>query len=236
MEPSGTAPARSSHARPRWRASRSPLLIATFALLGAALLATTGWGATSATVTPTTQVDPTISITEPTALDAGTTGTSWVSGSPSTIVLGSLRGQQQASATATWKVTTNNPTGYLAQLQNTGSGAVLHGPGSESFPDMGTTPAAIAAATSAFGVAVGSPTSHAQVAPGNLAGTPWGTTGGTQGTLFAGVPSTGVSVGSAAAAITDDPITLTMAANLSSTQPLPAVAYSGTLRMTATTL
>ncbi len=236
MRQPGHDPERSPRARHGWRARRSPLLVIGTLCLATAALAGTGFGATTASVQPQTQVDPTISITEPTALDSGSTGTSWTSGSPSTVDLGHLQGQGTATATATWKVTTNNPTGYLAQLQNTGTGAVLTGAGSATFPDMGASPAALNAGVSAFGVAVGSPTTHAQVAPGNLPGQPWGTTGGTQGTLFAGVPPTGVAVGSSATAITGDPITVTLGANLSATQPLAATSYSGTLRLTATTL
>jgi hypothetical protein len=210
--------------------------VAGLAVAVVSALAGTGFGATTASVNPSAVVDSTISITEPTGLDAGSSsGTSWVPGSPSTIVLGTLRGQQAATAVATWKVTTNDPDGYVAQLQNTGAGHVLTS-GSDSFADMPGSPAPLSAGASAFGVAVGSPSTHAQTAVGNLPGTPWGTTGGTQGTLYGGVPVGGVTIGTESGPVTADPITLSLTANLSATQPLPAGAYSGTVRMIATTL
>lgn len=218
---------------------------------GSALLCcmgATGFGAGSESATIGTTVNETISLTEPSAIDTTpdpTNNSTWTPGSPSTLRLGTdegdgdLVGQSQASASLTFTVTTNANGGYELQVANArGSGAVLQTADNVAFPDISDTPAALDTDVTAFGMAVGDSINHDQVSVDNIASSPWGTTGGsgTQGTLYRGIPTAGVIIATQATAVENDPVTLNFVANLSSSQPQPPGAYTGSLTMTVTAL
>lgn len=205
-----------------------------------ALVSGTGIGASSSTVVPYINVDQSISITDPTATNvapAVTNGATWTPGAPDVLNLGELSGSEVASASLTWKVSTNSLGGYTVLLSNPGAAPVMQPGGASGIDDMGSTPAAIVTTTSAFGVAVGDAVGHAEGST-NYAANPWGTTGGggTQGTLYRGVPVAGMQVAQRGAPVSSDPVTLNFAA-VSAASDLPAMGvYSGTVRLTATAL
>lgn len=199
----------------------------------------TGFGATSDDSVIAATVDSTLTLTEPVGLEAApapTTGVTWTSGSPNLLHFGDVAGQDVASASATWKVSTNSGLGYELTLANPNSAPVLQGPG--RFPDMAATPTTIDPTKTAFGVAIGNSTSHNQSSVDNISGQPWGTTGvgGTQGTLYRGVPVGGMVIGTRSSAVTDDEVTVNFVANLSSSEPVPYGAYAGFVRFTALNL
>lgn len=211
-------------------------------VLGVLVLACagTGVGATTDDVVVGTSVEPVISITEPTGLDpapAPQNGTAWVAGLPPKIDLGELQGTEVATGSATWKVDTNAPNGYSLTMTSTRADAPLLRGTAGNFPDMPDTPSALNPNISAFGVAIGDSVGHAQAAVA-FAGSPWGTTGpgGTQGQLYRSVPSAGMQIAGRTAPAAADPVTVNFAATLSANQAIPAGAYSGTIRITASTL
>lgn len=205
-----------------------------------AIVGGTGFGASSDSETVSLWVDGTISITEPTGLDnspSPSSGVIYLAGTPGTLKLGALKGQQQATGSLTYRITTNHPIGYVVILSNGRSGgSVLQSATGASFPDMGDTPGTINSTVSSFGVSIGDAATHAQGSVGLVSGSPWGTTGGTQGTLFRGVPSAGMVIATRSSGIDSDPFTINVAANLSTAQPLTAGSYTGTMNITASTL
>lgn len=213
------------------------------ALVCAMLLCLSGVGlaATSSSVIVTTDVEPTISITDPFAINpspAPQNGTTYVQGNPGKIDLGEMVGTEQATGSATWRITTNAPNGYSLNLASTrATGTVLQTTTGTSFPDMSETPGPYDPNTSRFGVSVGDSISHAEAAV-SFGGSQWGSVGGagTQGTLYRGVPFAGMPIARRSAPITNDPITINFAATLAATQPLAAGTYTGAVRLTASTL
>jgi hypothetical protein len=216
-------------------------------LLAAAIVLTaaagSGFGATSAnsTVQVVTTVNDALSLTDPATLDASpapSDGATWSAGSPNHIWLGSLQGSQVGSASATWKVSTTGANGYSVEMSSLASNAPMMRSGADSFPDMcaigSGCPAPLSTGHSHFGVAVGSPTGHNQGAVTAM----WGTSGagGTQGTLYAGVPVGGVAIAQRSHAVTNDPFTIDFAAVSASSDTPPPGSYAGTIRLVVTSL
>jgi hypothetical protein len=226
-------------ARRRRKIPRGPLLLAG-GLISATLilagLADTGIGATSLSdqKTVTATVASMITLTDPVALDSGSAAdVTWSAGSPDVLNLGEVGAGETTTASFTYRVTTTSPTGYTLQVSNVGSAPLMQGSGGISIPDMGAAPAALVTTTSAFGLAAGDKTGHNQASV-NYAGTPWGTTGGggTQGTLYRGIPVAGATVAQQAAPSANDPTTLNLAAINANNSLLAPGAYTGLMRVT----
>ncbi len=230
--------------RGRGSTQRTDLRVAAFGIAAclAALMAPAGGfgGATDSQIVGTT-VEPVVTITPPTSINsspAPANSPTWQSGSPGRLSLGELRGTEYARASLTWKIMTNSPAGYTLQLANTRtSGSVLQTSQGDEYPDMGSQPKALNLDASAFGIAVGNGSSHNEAAAA-YSGSPWGTTGsgGTQGTLFRGVPSAGTTIAGRVGPVTDDPVTVTFASTLAALDPITRGSFNGSVRMTATTL
>ena len=202
------------------------------------------------------QLEGGISITDPTALDSGSSGdTSLLNGTPDIINLGRLdTAPQMQQARATWKVSTTSPTGYSLSIRGTGSAApAMQNTGATTdFPDMCTVgsgscpalctvsscPAHQSGVNRGFGIAAGDPDGHAQAAVTST----WGTQGvsGTQGTLFGALPVgiTGVIIAQRSSAVTNDPVSVTFAArqSLDRNGLQEAGSYQATIRLTAITI
>ena len=217
----------------RWTAA------AMLATVGLAAVAGTGFGAGPLSTTKNVQVNvlASISLTDPVALDAGSdAGTTWTPGSADVLNLGELQPTDQAKAAATWRVTTSNPTGYAVTVTNAGPAPMMRSAGG-SMADMPAAPAPLDLTKTHFGVAAGDAAGHAQTST-SYTGSPWGSTGasGTQGTLYAGIPSGGsLQVAGSSAGADSDPFTLNFAAITAASQPLASGAYTGTARITAYT-
>jgi len=233
------------HALPRRRSPRRDaarqLALLALALFALAATAGTGIGATSlsTTKTVTATVLASIALADPTALDtspAPTAGTAWTDAATNLLVLGELQPTDVASASATWRVTTSNPTGYQVTLSNTGAAPLMRS-SAGTMADMPDSPAALDTSKSHVGVAAGDAVGHAQGAV-SFTGTPWGSAGagGTQGTLYRGVPAAGMIVASRTSGELNDPVTLNFAATTAASQPVPPGAYAGTVRVTAATI
>jgi hypothetical protein len=238
--------------QPSWLSRHAGLLLG--AALGAVivlgLLASTGFGVTTTSPIVTADVPLTLSLADPTAIDAApapVNGPIFTGGSPDTLNLGDLTGSEDATASLTWLTSTNNPNGYSLTIENTGAAPLLQ-PSVGGFADMDTTlrplsdyadctgPIA-AASVSSFGVSAGDAVGHSQASV-NYAGTPWGTTGGggTQGTLYRNIPVGGALVGQVNTPAKDSPTTLNFAALIRACDPVSQGAYAGTARVTALTL
>jgi hypothetical protein len=200
-----------------------------------------GVAATSSSVIVATDVEPTISITDPAGINpapAPQNGTAYVAGSPGKIDLGELVGTEQATGSATWRITTNAPNGYSLSVASTrATGTVLQTTTGSSFPDMSETPGPIDPNASRFGIAIGDPIGHSEGAV-SFGGSQWGSLGGggSQGTLYRNVPFAGIPIARRNAPITNDPVTINFAATLAASQPLTAGSYTGAVRLTASTL
>lgn len=236
--------------RPRIR-TRTSVFFACVAcaLVCAALWASTGFGATSASISPSAEVVGSLTLTDPTTL-TGTppvctdalaptdtddcTDVSLVTSPAHVLRLGSLAGADVQAGSLTWQVTTSNPTGYQVYLANAGGSPVLTS-GSNSIADMQSTPMVPATAVddaTHFGVAMGNPAADNEVAVAYV-GSPWVTAGSQQGELFRGIPTVNMLIAEHGSAQTNDPLTATFAvAAVPGTQPAPG-AYAGTLTLTA---
>lgn len=236
----GTLVACAARKRPGGR-SLGPLTGALCALVALVALGGTGFGASSASSskTVTATVLATISLSDPTAINsspAPTAGTTWTDGGTNQLGLGELQPTDTAQASLTWKVTTSSSTGYQVTLANAGTAPLMKS-GANSLADMPTSPAALDATKSHFGVAAGDPVNHGEGAVA-FAGTPWGTTGGSgsQGTLFRSIPTAGMVVASRTSGQTNDPFTLTFTATSVASQPVSTGSYTGTARITASVI
>jgi hypothetical protein len=209
----------------------------------------TGFGATSATVNPTANVLGTISLTDPAALSAAPPvctdalapldtddcgDVSFVPGGSKTLKLGALSGSDVQAGSLRWSVSTSSSTGYRVYLFNTGAAPALQGAGG-SIADMQTSPLVPATAVddaTHFGVAMGDPATDNESAV-DFVGSPWVTSGGQQGELYSGIPTSGIKVAERTTPQTNDPFTATFAAaSIASQQPAPG-AYASSLRLTA---
>jgi hypothetical protein len=198
--------------------------------------ATTGMGAGSTSKIVSVNVLTAITLTDPTGLNSGSdSGVAWTPGTPDVLELGELQPTDQAVASLTWRVTTGSPGGYSMQIKNAGTAPLIQG-GAGSMADMGTTPAPLDLTKTHFGVAAGDPTNHAETSV-DYPASPWGASGasGTQGTLYAGIPTTGMQVAAQSSGATNDPVTLNFAAVTAASQALPGGAYSGKVLLTAST-
>lgn len=239
--------ARRSPSRPPATACAA-LLAALLALAASA----TGFGASDATVTPSTQIVGMLALTEPSAksadpplctdalapLDADDCAdVSYVGGSAKALRLGSLAGTDVQAASLRWQVTTTNPFGYSVQLSNPGPAPFLRG-AAGSIPDMQVaapfvTAAAVDDATH-FGFAVGDPHADNEAAV-DFVGSPW-VQGGQQGEVFSGVPTAPVEIARRTNAQANDPFTITFAAASIAQQQPATGSYSGTVRIVASAL
>lgn len=239
-------------ARSRRRFERRPVALLACALVGAALFASTGWGATSGTVTPNATVLGTLALTAPTALSTAPTvcgnavapldtddctDVTFTGGSTPVLTLGSLAGSDVQAGALTWHVTTTNPSGYRLVMENAGAAPVLRS-SSSSISDLSAVTLTAADAlddTTGFGVAMGNATDDDEGAVA-YSGSPWIGAGGAQGELYSGIPVSGVLVAQRTGPRSNDAITASFAASsVVGSQPDPG-SYSGTVRVTASAL
>lgn len=233
------------------RNTRVALAVLGLFVLGAGASAT-GFGASSATVTPSASVVGTLTLSDPTTLNAAPpvctdaiapldtddcTDVRYTASPAKALSLGSLSGADVQAASLTWTVTTTNPSGYQVVMSNGGGAPLMSGPAG-TIPDMQSSPMVPASAVddaTQFGVAIGNPTSDNETSV-TYAGSPWVTSSGQQGELFRGIPTAaagGVQVAGRLGPQVDDPFTATFAAaSIPSAQPA-AGAYSGTISVTA---
>lgn len=210
-------------------------------LLGLAATAT-GFGASSSATTVITSVDGSITMFEPPGPDnepAPSRGVTWTTGNPAVLNLGVLRGQDRKTAALTWRITTNHPAGYEVQLSNATSAPVLKSEDGDEYPDLPMTPAELQETRTGFGIAMGNALLHTQPSVAAVPGGYWGTLGdgGTQGTLYQGIPTDGVVIATQPGPVQEDPYTVNFAANLSISEPVAvdsdtgAESYTGRLQM-----
>jgi hypothetical protein len=217
----------------------------------ALLAASTGFGASSSTVLPSTSVVGILALTDPTAkgvdppvctdavapLDTDNCAdTSFTPGAGKVLRLGALSGSDVQAASLTWSVTTTNPAGYRVHMSNAGPAPLLRSSGS-TIADMQSSPLVPAAAVddaTHFGVAMGDPAADNQSAV-DFPGSPW-VKGGRQGELFSGIPTAGMVIAQRAIPQTSDPFTATFAAASIASQPPAPGAYAGTVRIVASAL
>jgi len=225
------------------------------AVAGLALVAGTGFGATASTQNPTATVAATIALTDPTSLGAVPalcTNTlapldtddcgdvAYTAGNPNGLLrLGSLAGTDVQAGALRWQVTTSNATGYRVYLRNVGAAPLMKSAGGSiaDMPAAAPIPASAVDDSTHMGVAVGDGGADNEGAVSYPA-SPWVTSGGQQGELFAGVPTSnpGLIVAQRTTAQTNDPFTVTFAvASVAGQQP-PAGAYAGTVELTASTI
>ena len=222
-------------------------VLATVALLTSA----TGFGATDSTQLPSANVVGTLALTDPTSksadppvctdagapLDTDNCGdVTFTGGSSKVLRLGSLSGSDVQAGALRWTVTTSNPTGYRVHMSNVGVAPVLRASGS-TIADMSTGPLVPASAvddSTHFGVAMGDPAADSEGAV-SYTGSPW-VTGGQQGELFSGIPTTGMVVAERTSAQTADPFTATFAATSTASAQPPSGSYAGTIRLVASAL
>ncbi|MCW2922297.1 MAG: hypothetical protein JWL76_2171 [Thermoleophilia bacterium] len=237
------------------RPARPSRLVAAFVgvLASVALVASgTGFGATDSTQLPSANVVGTLALTDPAAksadppvctdaaapLDTDNCGDVTFSGTGSgkVLKLGSLSGSDVQAGSLRWTVTTTNVTGYRVHMSNVGAAPLLRSAGS-TIADMSTGPLVAASAVddaTHFGVAMGDPAADNEGAV-SYTGSPW-VTGGQQGELFSGIPTSGMVVAERTSAQTADPFTATFAAaSVASAQPAPG-SYAGTVRVVASAL
>lgn len=219
-------------------------MLATVALLSAA----TGFGATSTTQLPNATVLGTISLSDPVAksadppvctdavapLDTDDCGdVAFTPGSTKVLKLGSLSGSDVQAGSLRWSVTTTSSTGYRVHMSNAGPAPVLRS-ADGTIADMATGPLVPAASVddgTHFGVAMGDPAADNEGAVAYPA-SPW-VTGGQQGELFSGIPTSGMVVAERSAPQTNDPFTATFAAaSIAGQQPTPG-SYAGLVRLVA---
>lgn len=216
------------------------------------LAGATGFGATTSTQTPSATVVGMLALTDPTAKSAdpplctaalapidtdACSDVTFTTGATKVLDLGELSGSDVQAGSLKWLVTTTNPTGYEVQMSNPGAAPLLQG-SAGSIPDMATSPLVPAASVpdaTQFGVAIGDPATDSEAAVA-FTGSPWVTSGGQQGELFSGIPSTGMVIAQQTAPVSNDPFTATFAvAAVAGQQPLPG-SYGGTVRLVATAL
>lgn len=217
----------------------------------ALVLSGTGFGATTAVQVPTANVVGTLALTDPVTkladpplcTDAGApldtdncADVTFTGGASKVLRLGSLSGSDVQAGSLRWLVTTTNATGYRVHIANVGAAPLLRSTGS-SIPDMSTTttiPATSVDDATHFGVAMGDSGTDAEGAV-SYTGSPW-VSGGQQGEVFGGIPTTGMVVAERTSAQSNDPFTATFAvAAIAGAQP-PVGTYAGTLRVTASAL
>ena len=85
-----------------------------------------------------------------------------------------------------------------------------------------------------FGVALGDAATDSEASV-NFALSPW-VTGGQQGELFRGVPTSSMVVAQRTSPQTNDPFTVTFAVASTTGQQPPAGAYAGTVQLTASVI
>lgn len=215
-------------------------------------MSATGFGATSATPSPSATVVGTLSMADPSALaatppvctdalaplDTDDCGdVSFVPGVAKVLRLGSLSGADVQAGSLRWTVTTTNPAGYRVHMSNAGSAPLLSGPAG-SIADMQSSPLVPAAAVddaTHFGVAMGNPAADDEKAV-SFPSSPWVTAEGQQGELFSGIPTSGMVVAERGSARANDPFTATFAAASVASQQPAAGAYAGTVRLVASAI
>jgi hypothetical protein len=223
-------------------------MLATVALATSA----TGFGATDSTQLPSANVVGTLALTDPAVksadppvctdavapLDTDNCGdVAFVGGSSKVLKLGSLSGTDVQAGSLRWTVTTTNSTGYRVHMSNIGAAPLLRS-SSSTIADMPYLPSTVASSavddSTHFGVAMGDPAADGEGAV-SFTGSPW-VTGGQQGEVFAGIPTTGMVVAERSSAQTADPFTATFAAaSVASAQPT-AGSYAGTVRIVASAI
>jgi hypothetical protein len=218
----------------------------------ALLAASTGFGATTSTVLPNTNLVGMLALTDPATkgtdppvctdavapLDTDNcTDTTFTPGAGKVLRLGALSGSDVQAASLTWSVTTTNPSGYRVHMSNAGAAPLLRSSGS-TIADMQTSaplvPAAAVDDATHFGVAMGDPAADNQSAV-DFPGSPW-VASGQQGELFSGIPTAGMVVAERAIPQTNDPFTATFAAASIASQPPAPGSYAGTVRIVASAL
>ncbi|MCW2961317.1 MAG: hypothetical protein JWM90_1704 [Thermoleophilia bacterium] len=224
------------------------VLVALLALLPVAL-ASTGFGATSATPLPSANITSTLTLTDPAAEGAeppictntfapldtdDCADVTFSAANPKTLRLGSLAGTDVQAGSLRWLVTTTHPTGYTVRMSNPGPAPLLRS-SAASIADMQSSPSVPAGAvddSTHFGVALGDPGADNEAAV-DFIGSPWVTAGGQQGELFLGIPQGGIVVAARGTAQSNDPFTATFAvASVAGQQPATG-SYSGTVRIAA---
>lgn len=219
------------------------------AVIGAALFASSGFGATSSTQSPTANVVGTLSLTDPTAIGAAPPvctdavapldtddcrDVTFAGGPSQALRLGALTGSDVQAGSLRWSVTTTNPTGYRVLMSNAGAAPLLRS-GSNTIADMPSSPLVPAASVddaTHFGVAMGDPGADNESA----VPTDWETPAGQQGELFSGIPASGMVVAQRGTPQSNDPFTATFAAAaVAGQQPAPG-SYAGTVRLVASAL
>lgn len=236
------------------RPDRPSRLVAAFVgVLGlvALLTSATGFGATDSTQLPSANVVGTLSLTDPAAKSAdppvctdavapldtdNCADVTFTGGASKVLKLGSLSGSDVQAGSLRWTVSTTNVTGYRVHMSNVGAAPLLRS-SSSTIADMATSPLVPASAVddaTHFGVAMGDPAADNEGAV-SYVGSPW-VTGGQQGEMFSGIPTTGMVVAERTSAQTADPFTATFAAaSVASAQPA-AGSYAGTVRIVASAL
>ncbi len=236
------------------RPDRPSRLVAAFVgvlAIVALITSATGFGATSATELPSATVVGTLALTDPVAKSADPpvctdavapldtddcTDVTFTGGASKILRLGSLSGSDVQAGSLRWTVTTTNVTGYRVHMSNVGAAPLLRS-ASSTIPDMPTSPLLPASSVddaTHFGVAMGDPAADNEGAV-SYTGSPW-VTGGQQGELFSGIPTTDIVIAERTSAQTADPFTATFAAaSVASAQPA-AGSYAGTVRIVASAL
>jgi len=213
------------------------------------LFASTGFGATTSSPTPTANVVATLSMADPVAKSADPgvcaaalapldtddcTDVSFVGGISKVLRLGSLSGSDVQAGALRWSVTTTNLSGYRVVMSNAGTAPLLKTT-SASIADMSTSslvPAAAVDDATHFGVAMGDEASDGE---GSIPAA-FETASGQQGEMFSGIPATGMVVAERTTPQTNDPFTTTFAvASVAGQQPAPG-SYAGTIRLVASVL
>ena len=221
---------------------RVGLLLALIMTAVAAFAAGTGIGA-APPVTVTTNVLPTISLSDPAAINpspAPSADAVWTGGTPDILNFGEIGPAETGEASLTWTVTTDNPTGYQLTVSNASGVAPMLKSGSNSIDDMSTTPTNRTSlmTQTQFGFSAGDRVGHSQASV-NYAASPWGTTGGagTQGELYRSIPVGGTKAAEQVAGpLTNDPVTLNFLMIHSASDSPAAGSYAGTLQVTASTI
>lgn len=230
-------------------------LTAQLLLLGGAIVVLasgSGFGATTGTLNPSTNLVGMLALTEPStkstdppvctsalaSLDTDAcSDVTYVGGASNVLRLGELAGSDVQAASLKWQVTTTNPFGYTVQISNAGSAPFLQG-SAGSIPDMQTAPPLVPAASvddgTHFGFAVGDPHLDNEASV-DFPGSPW-VQAGQQGELFSGVPTTPVEIARRTNAQSSDPFTLTFAAASVAQQQPATGSYAGTIRIVASAL
>lgn len=237
--------------RPNWsRSTRIFPILACFVLF-AAIASGTGFGASTGSIDSTATLASTLTLTDPASLGAqnpvctsaaapaDTDGCGDVTYSPTptpVLSLGALSGNDVQAGSLTWGVTTTSPTGYTVTLSNaSGSAPMLKSPAG-NIADVSDSPIAAGALAGAtqFGVAMGNAATDGETAV-NFLGSPW-VGGGQQGELFRGIPVGGMLIAKSTTAAANDPFTTTFAAASVASAAPAAGAYTGSVKLVASSV